>query len=285
MDFYYRQHGDQDGIPMLLLHGSYASSRWWQPFMELLPEEILAVAPDLRGAGGSTKSPGGYEIIDQALDLAQFVEAMQWQEFELVAHSSGGAIAIEYILSHPAMVRTLTLVDSVPLEGALTPLDTYLLLDQMRTDRDLLAQALQSLMPSLDLSGDNPAALNFFNLLVDDALQMAPAAFTAIADALNHWDRSAEGHLLRLPTLLLWGEQDIIVDRDAITRTLIAIPGANSLEVLRSAGHSPMIEVPSQLVERITDFIIEDFEDFDQIRLIAIEEARSGDNATYTSNI
>jgi pimeloyl-ACP methyl ester carboxylesterase len=109
---------------------------------------------------------------------------------------------------------------------------------------------------------------------------MAPAAFTAIADALNHWDRSAEGRLLRLPTLLLWGEQDIIVDRDAIIRTLISIPGANSLEVLRSVGHSPMIEVPSQLVERITDFIIEDFEDFDQIRLTAIKEAQNGDNAT-----
>jgi len=162
MEFQYRQHGDHDGIPMVLLHGSYASSRWWEPFMELLPEEILAIAPDLRGAGGSSKSSGGYEIADQALDLALLIDEMQWQEFELVAHSSGGAIAVEYVLSHPEMVRTLTLVDSVPLEGAFTPLDTYLLLDQMRTNRELLAQALQSLMPSLDLSGNDPDTLDFF---------------------------------------------------------------------------------------------------------------------------
>jgi len=114
-------------------------------------------------------------------------------------------------------------------------------------------------------------------LLVDDALQMAPDAFTAIADALNHWNRLGEGHRLRLPTLLIWGDQDIIVDRDAITRTLLAIPGAHNLEVLRSVGHAPMIEAPLSLVERITDFIVEDFDDFEQIRRIAIEESQGDD--------
>src|SRR5690606_3762553 len=112
------------------------------------------------------------------------------QDFELVAHSSGGAIAMEYVLAYPARARTLTLVDTVPIEGAFTPLDTYVLLDQMRSDRDLLAQALQTLMPSVDLnsppSGESKSdrgedsQSHFFQQLVDDAQQMAPAAFTAL---------------------------------------------------------------------------------------------------------
>ena len=69
-----------------------------------------------------------------------------------------------------------------------------------------------------------------------------------------------------LPTLLIWGDQDIIVDRDATTRTLIAIPGANNLEVLHGVGHSPMLEAPQRLAEIYVNFITQDFAGFDAIR-------------------
>ena len=260
---------------MLLVHGTYATSRWWEPLMRVLPDEIRAIAPDLRGVGGTDRSSTGYGIDQQAEDLAAFIDALGWQDFELVGHSSGGGIAIEYVLSFPEMARTLTLVDSVPIEGVFTPLDVYVLLTQMRHDRDLLSQALQLLMPSLDLSGNNPQALSYFQQLVDDALSMDPAAFTGVADALNQWNRFGDGRNLRLPTLLVWGEQDTIVDRESMTRTLLAIPGANNLEVLRAVGHSPMIEAPEILADRIIDFITEEFEDFEQVRQIAIEETES----------
>jgi branched-chain amino acid transport system permease protein len=275
LTFQYRCSGQEDGIPMLLVHGTYATSRWWEPLMRVLPDEIRAIAPDLRGVGGTDRSSTGYGIDQQAEDLAAFVDALGWQDFELVGHSSGGAIAIEYVLSFPEMARTLTLVDSVPIEGVFTPLDVYVLLTQMRHDRDLLSQALQLLMPSLDLSGNNPQALSYFQQLVDDALSMDPAAFTGVADALNQWNRFGDGRNLRLPTLLVWGEQDTIVDRESMTRTLLAIPGANNLEVLRAVGHSPMIEAPEILADRIIDFITEEFEDFEQVRQIAIEETES----------
>ncbi len=49
-------------------------------------------------------------------------------------------------------------------------------------------------------------------------------------------------------------------------RSLIAIPGANNLEILRNIGHSPMIEAPVALAERIIDFITEEFDEFEEIR-------------------
>lgn len=272
LTIHYRQQGPADGIPMLFLHGSYATSRWWQPLFNELPEQILAIAPDLRGGGGTEQTTHGYTIAEQAEDLASLVDHLNWLDFDLVAHSSGGAIAMEYILTHPEMVRTLALVDSVPIEGVFTPIETYVVLDQMRTDRALLAQALQTLMPTLDLSGTDPSALAFFDQLVTEAEAMAPAAYTALADALNRWNRFGDGQHLRLPTLLIWGEQDIIVDRDSVTRTLLAIPGANNLEVLRSIGHSPMIEAPQILAERLVDFITEDFGEFETVRQIGAEE-------------
>ena len=117
----------------------------------------------------------------------------------------------------------------------------------------------------------------FLDLLVDDAAAMAPAAFTAVAEALGRWNRFDEAHTLTLPTLLLLGTEDIIVERDAATRSLLAIPGASNLEILRGVGHSPMIESPVVLAERIIEFITEDFESFEEARDYANESGGIAD--------
>ncbi len=277
LTFHYRTHGDADGLPMLLLHGSFASSRWWEPFFAILPDEIYAIAPDLRGCDSSSPSEpsdSGYEIHEQAEDVAAFIEALGLEDFDLVGHSSGGAIALEYALTHPGRARSLILVDGAPIEGVFTPLEGYQLLEQMREDRGLLSQALSSLMPSTPPPTMTAEEFHdFFETLVDDAAGMAPAAFTAVARALDHWNRFEEARYLSLPTLLLWGALDTLVDRDSTTRMLIAIPGAANLEVLAGVGHSPMIESPVALAERIIDFITEDFAGFEEARFIAEQEA------------
>lgn len=265
---HYRTHGEPGGLPMLLLHGSHASSRWWEPFLAVLPEEIYAIAPDLRGHGASDKTESGYEIEELAADLHALIVALGLSQIDMVAHSSGAAVAMELALVHQELLSTLVLVDPVPAEGVFTPIDTFALLDEMRTKRDLHATALSALMVSFDHADrpDNQANHTFFNQLLDDAQSMASAAFTALATALGRWNRFADVQRLTLPTLICWGDRDTIVERDATTRTFIAIPGANNLEVLRGCGHSPMIENPLVLAERVVDFITQDYAGFDAIR-------------------
>ena len=279
ISFHYRTCGSADGVPLLLLHGSHASSRWWEPFFAILPDAIFAVAPDLRGCGQSSHSESGYEITDQAADVAELVEALSLTEFDLVGHGSGGAIAIEYALRHRERLHSLILVDSVPVEGAFTPLEGLQLLSQMRTDRPLLRRALAALMPSAPSPTMAGAQFDaFFDLLVEDAAAMAPAAFTAVAEALGRWNRLEEAQRLTLPTLLLLGTDDIIVERDAATRSLLAIPGAANLEILRGIGHCPMIESPVILAERIIDFITEEFDSFEEAREYAEESVGNANN-------
>ena len=268
LTFFCRTWGADDGIPVLLLHGSYGTSRWWESFAAALPEEIYVIAPDLRGCGGSSKTDSGYSIAEQAEDVASLARALGWDDFHLVAHSSSGAIAVEYALNHPGNLSTLLLVDTVPVEGVFTPIDGYMLLEQMRNDRSLLAQAMALLMPRVAaaVQRGEPPAPELFDTLVDDALAMAPAAFVDVARSLSQWNRFADARQLTLPTLLVWGDQDVIVDREATTRTLIAIPGANNLELIHGVGHSPMLEAPKRLAEIYVNFITQDFAGFDAVR-------------------
>ena len=264
---HYRSHGAGGAMPILLVHGSFATSRWWEPLLNLLPNEFHAIAPDMRGCGSTDHTADGYSVESLAADLSAFVDAMGLLNFDIVAHASAGAVAIEYVLTHPEMARALVLVDSVPLEGVYTPLEALTLLDQMRTNRMLMANALAALMPRFAAEDEGG-----FAHIVDDAAAMAPAAFTEIAVALGTWNRFADARALTLPTLLIWGDEDPIVLRAAMTRTLVAIPGANNLIVLQGVGHSPMLDAPLTLAEHIVDFVTEDFGGYSSIRATATSD-------------
>lgn len=277
MRFHCRAHGDEGGVPMLLIHGSYATSRWWEPLFAVLPDDVYAVAPDLRGCGASDKTDAGYTVEEQADDLRALVQALGWSQFDLLGHSSGGAIAVEFALAHTELLTTLLLIDSVPPEGVFTPLDTMEVLAALREDRSLLTESLALLMPTYVNATDGYTQDEFFRHVVDDAAAMAPPLFTALAESLNEWNRMADVSKLTLPCLVVWGEQDALVSRDAATRTLIALPGANNLEVLRGVGHSPMIEAPLTLAERIINFVTDSFEEFAEIRESVEEEETHGE--------
>lgn len=253
-------HGTQ---PILFVHGSFASSRWWQPTVVQLPvDHYTAYVLDLRGSGrsGRPEDPAGYAIAQQAADLSVLIAALDLHRLHLVGHSMGAAIALTYAVDHPGRLRSLTLVSTPSPEGTPTPPEAYALLDEMRASRSLLLRGLTSTMPARP-----PDA--FVQQLVDDAQAQAPVAFTATAEALANWRLPAEAlSQLRLPVLLMWGDQDLIVDRSVQTQLLLSIPGANNLEVFRGCGHTPMLERTDAFVVALRNFLEQDFEGYATVR-------------------
>jgi branched-chain amino acid transport system permease protein len=264
--FHLRLYYEQSGAgsqPVVLVHGSFASSRWWQPVMALLPaEQFTCHAPDLPGCGRSDRpdDPASYAVERLAAVLADLLDALGLWNVDLVGHSLGAAVALSYALANPGRLRSLTLVSTPSPQGTPTPPEGYALLEQMRTDRGLLVQALASIMPA---HAPDP----FFQQLVDDAQGQAPAAFSAAALALEQWrvDRN-ELLQLRLPVLLVWGDRDQVVERAVQTALLLSIPGANNLEVLRGCGHTPLVERPEAFAQVLLNFIAQDFVGYAAIR-------------------
>lgn len=261
-----RRHGHADASPILFLHGSFAAGSWWQPLFDLLPSELLALAPDLRGHGCAASAAPDFSIATLTADVDAIATALELSHFDLVAHAAAAAVAIEFALNVPDRVRTLTLINPAPVEGVATPPEALALLARMHADRGLLQQAMAGLLPAVQAA--SPA---LFGHLVEEAAAMAPAAFTGWAEALGRWDRFADVRRLTLPTLLVWGDADPLLDRATMTRTLVAIPGAASLEVLRGVGHAPMLEDPLLLAEKLVDFVTEDFAAAASIRRRASE--------------
>jgi branched-chain amino acid transport system permease protein len=265
---HYRRLG-QGPQPMVFVHGSFATSRWWEPAVKQMPQDVplTSYLLDLRGCGDSQHSEelASYEIAAQAADLASFLATLNLRAVHLVGHSMGAAIALNHVAQDPTRVRSLTLVATPSPAGTPTPETGLELLRQMQSDRGLLVQALASTMPARP-----PDA--FFQQLVEDAQAQAPASFTANAQALATW-RLADESLaqVRLPVLLLWGDHDHFVLREVQRHLLLSMPGANNLEVFRGVGHSPMLERPEGFIRVLLDFVLQDFEGYADIRDVAAE--------------
>jgi len=83
---------------LVLVHGNFASSRWWRPVLDRLPPGWRAYAMDLRGCGETAPPPSGaaeeYSIPRLASDLAAFADRLDLPAFH-VGHSLGGAVALD----------------------------------------------------------------------------------------------------------------------------------------------------------------------------------------------
>lgn len=259
---YYEQSG-AGPQPVVCVHGGFATSRWWQPALALLPaEQFTGYALDLPGCGRSDRPAdlASYTVERLAGALADWLDGLDLWNVDLVGHSLGAAVALSYALGHPGRLRSLILVGAPSPQGTPTPPEGYALLEQMRHERGLLAQALASVMPA---RAPDP----FFQQLVEDAQGQAPAAFSAAALALEQWRVERHDLLqLRLPVLLIWGDRDQIVERSVQTDLLLSIPGANNLEVLRGCGHSPQLERPEVFGQVLLNFIGQDFAGYAAIR-------------------
>lgn len=270
LNVHYEVAGKGD-VVIVLAHGNFASWRWWRPLLDRLPRGHRAYAPDLRGCGDTARPPVSedYTIEQLAADLHHFAVALKLPPFHVVGHSLGGAVAMQSALEHPDRVRSLTLVAPAPAEGlpllrvpdsspllslfdvrdaTLAALDAlYRFWHSLDANRPALRQALKRLMPTL-------AYDDAFEALVDDAGRMAPQAVVGHLRALDTWNKLNQLGRLDQPALVLWGEQDVLIPRDAVERTARGLRHGR-LVTWPDVGHSPQLEQPDRFARLLLNFV------------------------------
>lgn len=103
-----------DGPLVLLLHGF--PQFWWtwrHQLVALADAGFRAVAMDLRGVGGSDRTPRGYDPAGLALDITGVIRSLGEPDAALVGHDLGGYLAWTAAAMRPKLVRRLA-VSSMP---------------------------------------------------------------------------------------------------------------------------------------------------------------------------
>jgi esterase len=112
MRLYTRELGGQ-GLPVVILHGLFASSKNWISTARRLSAFSRPFALDLRNHGDSPHSDE-HTLDGMIGDLEQWLQERNMEQAVLLGHSMGGQVAMGFALSHPAAVRGLIVVDILP---------------------------------------------------------------------------------------------------------------------------------------------------------------------------
>lgn len=252
------------GRPVLLVHGFTANRDEVSDVLGLLAERGWhAVAPDLRGHGGSdhpTEAEAySFEIL--AADVVGLADALGFDRFALVGHSMGGGVAQFVALEHPERLTGLVLASTFhgPVKGIsmeLVELGRWVVrsagmaglaqaLAARRADDPDSVAAVERLQEARPGYGEH-TRLRLESTSPDMWMAMAPQ-FVQQADRLERLAR------LDVPTAVIVGELDATM-LDDCRRLAATIPGAE-LTVIPDAGHVPQLENPEAWQKALLGFL------------------------------
>jgi pimeloyl-ACP methyl ester carboxylesterase len=114
--FAYRELGE-GGVPLVLLQHFRGNLDHWDPMLvDALAEKRRVITFDNTGVGGSSgRTP--HTIAEMAADAITFIEALDFEEVDLLGFSIGSFVAQDVSLARPDLVRRLVLASSAP-QGA-----------------------------------------------------------------------------------------------------------------------------------------------------------------------
>jgi pimeloyl-ACP methyl ester carboxylesterase len=259
---HFQDEGDP-GLPLLvLLHGFGDSFTSWEGWVRELKPRFRVISLDFPGHG-LTRAPEGYVLSGDG--LADFVDAFAAQlalpKFAVAGNSMGGGAAWQLAVRHPDRVDALILVDAAGFPNEKPPAEIPLAFKILQypigrallrniDNRPLIDEGLKT--DVYDKSVITPAFVDRWA-----EFQRAPG-HRAILMALNpRAQTQATPELLgtlKVPTLVLHGESDVLIEPASARKFAAAIAGAK-LITYPHVGHLPQIEIPQHSAADVAAFL------------------------------
>jgi pimeloyl-ACP methyl ester carboxylesterase len=215
-----------------------------------------AGAPDVMSILGGDVSSVAYGLSDLATDTVGLLDALGLDRVHLVGASMGGMIAQLVAVQSPERIRSLTSIMSTtgdPGVGAPAEAALAVLLAPAATDRDGAVQRAVDTYRVIGSPGfefDESSLRDRAGLSFDRAYDPAGVARQLAAILTTH-DRTRDLKTISVPTLVIHGSDDALVNVSGGHATAAAIPSAELL-VVEGMGHDLPRAVWPQIVDRIT---------------------------------
>lgn len=259
---HYREAGDPSLPLLVLLHGFADSSTTWEGWVQQLKPQLHIISLDFPGHG-LTRAPQGVSLSGEG--LADFVDAfaakLALPKFAVAGNSMGGGAAWQLAVRHPGRVNALILVDAAGFANDKPPGDVPLGFRILRyrlgrkilskiDNRPLIDQGLKA--DVYDKSIITPSVVDRFA-----EFQRAPG-HREILMSVNMGQRGPSAAELlstvKVPTLILWGESDPLIEPAAAKKFAAAIPGSK-LITYPKVGHLPQLEIPQRSAADVAAFL------------------------------
>lgn len=261
VNVHYRDEGNgNDSIPVLLIHGMSSSLHTFDSVAIDLKKNHRVISLDLPAFGLTGPNPKNLYSLDYYADfLDQFRQRLKINKWSLAGNSLGGAIAWNYAVRFPNQMNRLILIDaagypklnekgSLGFKIASTPIINKLML--FITPKSLVRQSLLSIYHDPKLVTDAQVD-RFHDIAIREGNRAAVLSIFNGGLKANY----EKIRLVKVPTLILWGDKDNLIDVANADLFKKDIPNSKVV-IFQNVGHVPMEEVPHQVSKEITSFLI-----------------------------
>jgi len=257
IQIYYEVHGR--GFPLIMIMGLGGNADWWDPrLIQALSKKFKLIIFDNRGAGRTDISEREYTIKIFAEDTAGMMDALGISKVHVSGISMGGMIAQELVLNHPKKVEKLILC-STHCGGAKSFPASREVLEMLAADRSTVSQEeiARATIPLLFTEDFIQKNLDFIELSIRRILKapISNVAFTRQLNAITEFDTYERLSQIKVPTLILHGEHDILIPPENGAILAKAVPHAK-LVYFSNAAHA-LIEEMDKLIEPSLNFLAE----------------------------
>jgi pimeloyl-ACP methyl ester carboxylesterase len=253
------RHDSGRGQPLLLIHGMWGDHLDWAPVMPALCGGFRVIAVDLPGFGRSQHEPVEYAAAFFTRELVALLDELQIGKAAVAGSSFGGQIAMSLALAYPERVDKLVLVNTGGLhefskaekETALRERSEEILrnltpeLNRLLFSRLFFAQGSENQRRYIEKQNaklTRPDYPHYVHVMYEC---MRLAVDLCLLDRVRS---------LRMPVLLIQGENDLVVMVDWIRAAARLFPDAR-LVVFPECGHVPQLEQPAAFVREVAAFL------------------------------
>ncbi len=228
------------GARILFIHGPGVDHRLFADQLRFFSPSQTPIALDLPGHGQS-RGEALEDVPDWASFLEEFIDTLSLAPVVLVGHSLGGAIALEYSIRHPRRVEGLALIGA----GVTFPWAADTAADILENPTGFLeTRALRGLRePHMPAPAESLTASRSAQRPMSSMRDFVAAA---------KWDAGSRLGLVQTPTLIIYGEDDPLVEQAG--QILGGIPHA-SFDTIPLSRHFPHLEMPDIFNDSLNRFI------------------------------
>jgi pimeloyl-ACP methyl ester carboxylesterase len=259
---HYQEEGDPSQPLVVLLHGFGDSFTTWEGWVHELQGKFHIIRLDFPGHG-LTRAPAGYQLgIEGLVDFVDaFAAKLALPKFAVAGNSMGGGVAWLLAVRHPDRIDALILADAAGFPNEKPPTEVPLAFKilQYRIGRAILRNIDNRPLISEGLKADVYDKALITPALVDRwaEFQRAPGHRAILMGVDFGAQTQATAEMLgtiQVPTLVLHGESDVLIEPASARKFAAAIPGAK-LITYPQVGHLPQIEIPQRSAADVGAFL------------------------------
>jgi haloacetate dehalogenase len=209
------------GPAVVLLHGFPESWYAWRHQIPALAEQFRVIVPDLRGYGASQKPASGYDKKTMARDIRELMVYLGLEKAAIIGHDRGARVGLRFAKDFPEMTSCFAALDNIPtltifdrMNAAVARTHWFFLFNAVRDLPEVLINGREEIWLRHIFSSwtHNPETLTEEEITRYVETYRRPGSLRGAFEDYRageidvKQDRADHSERIRMPTLVLWGE-------------------------------------------------------------------------------